>query len=228
MPNINLNTLRGIPGVDKDAMTQNNDNACGAYAIIGAVGAFEVFPKVATLAYANHGPEEVNNTAQIANNNNYHQLSAAAYKVTGILSNKGLNQPPVKPELLKAGNVYNSPAAMAKVAQDLGRQVQKINVQPDGFGPLNRIYPGARPRCEGVVGQANVIVDAGNYAAPGQQQTHVVCVNNGTGGLHWVAQGSDGKFYDPANGSVNNTWNPIKTGDPMGYYYFAGLWMVIS
>ena len=37
MPDISLNTLKGIPGVKKEAMKQNSENACGAYAIIAAV-----------------------------------------------------------------------------------------------------------------------------------------------------------------------------------------------
>jgi hypothetical protein len=228
MPNISLITLVGIPGVNQAAMTQNNPNACGAYAIIGAAGAFGIFPRIANLAYANAGPQVVNNNAMTALPNTYHQLSAAAYTITGIL-NDNMAAIPVVPELLAAGNVYNSPAAMAQVAIDLGRPAPHINAQPFGFANLNALYPGERARCVGVVGAGNVNVAAGAYAAPGLNQTHVVCVQVVGGGLHWVAQGSNGLFYDPADGSLNNNWAPVNTGDPMGpNYAFAGLWVVIS
>ena len=230
MPNISLANLAGIPGVDQAAMTQNNPNACGAYAIIGAVGAFDVFPLVADLAYANAGPEAVDNQSASALADDYHQLSAAAYTVTGIL-NDNIPNPPgaVVPELLAAGNVYNSPAAMAQVTMNLGRVAPQINVQAAGYVLLNTLYPGETPRCTGVVGAGNVDVAAGAYAAPGANETHVVCVQVNGGGLHWVAQGSDGQFYDPADGSLNNAWAPVNTGDAMGANYtFSGLWMVIS
>lgn len=67
MPNINVMTLKGIPGVDQAAMTQANPNACGAYATVGAVGAFGGFPMNANLAYANVGPQNVNNNSAIQN-----------------------------------------------------------------------------------------------------------------------------------------------------------------
>ncbi|MDO5970012.1 hypothetical protein Q4Q35_09335 [Flavivirga aquimarina] len=230
MPDISLANLAGIPGVDQAAMTQNNPNACGAYTIIGAVGAFDVFPLVADLAYANLGPQAVDNASATALADNYHQLSAAVYTITGIL-NDDIPNPPgaVVPELLAAGNVYNSPAAMAQVAINLGRVAPQINVQAAGYMLLNTLYPGETPRCTGVVGAGNVDVAAGDYAAPGANETHVVCVQVNGGGLHWVAQGSDDQFYDPADGSLNNAWAPVNTGDAMGVNYtFSGLWMVIS
>lgn len=230
MPNINLITLAGIPGVNQAAMTQNNANACGAYAIIGAAGAFGIFPRIANLAYANAGPQVVNNQSVTALADSYHQLSAAAYTITGILNN-AIPHPPaaVVPELLAAGNVYNSPAAMSQVAIDLGRPAPHINVQAAGYAVLNALYPGETARCTAVVGAPNVNIAAGAYAAPLALQTNVVCVQVAGGGLHWVAQGSDGLFYDPANGTVNNAWAPVNTGDPMGAHYtFAGLWLVIG
>ncbi|AUP80213.1 hypothetical protein [Flavivirga eckloniae] len=230
MPNISLVTLAGIPGIDQAAMTQNDPNACGAYVIIGSVGAFGIFPLVTDLAYTNEGPQEVDNASATALADDYHQLSAKAYMVTGILNNNIPEQPAaVVPELLAAGNVYNSPAAMAQVAIDLGRPAPQINAQAAGYAFLNVLYPRETPRCVEVVGDANVDIDAGDYAAPGAGQTHAVCVQVNGGGLHWVAQGSDGQFYDPDDGSLNNNWEPVHTGDPMGVNYaFTGLWMVIS
>ena len=225
MPNITLATLNGIPGVNQAAMTQANLNDCGAYAIVAAVGAHGVFPVNANPAYADAGPQAVNLNAAIALADTYPQLSAHIYSITGILNNA--DRMPVVPELLAAGNVYNSPAAMARVAINLGRQVS-INVQAAGFGVLNTLYPNARARCVAVVGAGNVNITAGVYAAPGLAETHVVCVNTG-GGLHWLAHGSNGDFYDPGNGTLNNNWNPANTKDPMGpNYTFTGLWMVIS
>jgi len=230
MPNISLVTLAGIPGVNQATMTQVNPNACGAYAIIGAVGAHGVFPLVTNLDYANAGPQPVNNHAALAAANNFTQLSTSAYAVTGILNNAIPNPPAaVVPELITAGNVYNSPAAMAQVAIDLGRPAPQINVQPVGYAMLNALYPGETPRCQGVVGAGNVNVAAGAHAVPALNETHAICVQVNGGGLHWVSQGSDGLCYDPADGSVNNAWAPVNTGDAMGpNYTFAGLWMVIT
>lgn len=226
MPNITLLTLAGIPGVSQLTMTQNAANNCGAYAIIAAVGAHGAFPQAAALAYANLGPQAVNNNANTNLLDGYTQLSAAAYTVTGILNNNAAVIP-VVPELLAAGNVDNSPAAMAQVAMDLGRPAPQINVQAAGFANLSAMYPNEQARCNMVVGVGNVNVAAGLYAAPGVNATHVVCVAV-AGGLHWLAQGSDGNFYDPADGSLNNAWAPVNAGDPMGAYTFTGLWMIIS
>ena len=228
MPNIDLITLAGIPGVNQAAMVQANPNSCGAYALVAAVGAFGIFPLKAVLSYADAGPQIVNNQSVTAILDDYHQLSAAVYTVTGILSDQ-MPPIPVVPELLVAGNAYNSPAAMAKVAMDLGRVAPQINVQAAGFLHLNAIYPNERARCIAVVGGGNVNVAAGAYAAPGLNQTHIVCVQVVGGGLHWVAQGSNGDFYDPADGSTNNNWAPVNTGDAMRLgYTFSGLWMVIN
>ena len=225
MPNITLATLAGIPGVNPAAMTQANPNSCGAYAIIAAVGAHGGFPMVANLVYANIGPQAVNNNAVTAVNNTYHQLSAAAYTITGILNNVVGN--PANPELLATGNVYNSPAAMAQVTMDLGRPAPQINMQAAGLPAMAGRYPNEQARCTAVVGVANVDTNAGAYGAPGLNGTHVVCVSQG-GALHWLACGSNGDFYDPANGTLNNNWNPVNTRDPMGGYNFTGLWMEIT
>jgi hypothetical protein len=233
MPGITLQTLGGIPGIQQPGdLQQNGTNNCGAYAIIAAVGAFGAFPQNAGLAYAavTQGPPPVAvmRNSNVAVGNTFPQLCAGAYSITGILNPPPQNLVfgPVNPELLVAGNGYNSPAAMAGVAVDLGRPVPSINVQPLGFAVLAALYPGEQRRCELVVGVGNVNVNAGPYAPPGANETNVVCVNAGAG-LHWLAQGSDGNFYDPADGSLNNAWNPQNTGDQMGPYTFAGLWMVI-
>lgn len=232
MPNITIGgggTLSGIPGVlNAGTMTQAGANDCGAYALVAAVGAHGVFPVNANtpLAYVNAGPQAVNLNAAVAAAHTYPQLSAQVYAITGILNNAA-GAVPVVPELLAAGNVYNSPAAMAQVAMNLGRTVQ-INVQAAGFGPLNNLYPGEQARCTAVVGGGNVDVNAGAYGAPAPNETHVVCVDTG-GGLHWLARGTNGDFYDPANGTLNNNWAPTNTGDPLGgNYTFTGLWMVIT
>ncbi|MDH4320760.1 MAG: hypothetical protein OEV73_04600 [Desulfobulbaceae bacterium] len=223
MPDISLANLNGIPGVNQAAMTQANLNDCGAYAIIAAVGAFGVFPVVANLAYADPGPQAVNVNGATTAEDTYPQLAATVYGVTGILNNAAAM--PVVPELLAAGNVYSAPAAMAKVAMDLGRQVL-VRAQAAGFIALSALYPGERARCVAVVGGANVDTNAGAYAPPGPLATHVVCVSTG-GGLHWLGQGSNGEFYDPADGTLNNRLEPVNTNDRMGPYTFTGLWLEI-
>jgi len=224
MPNINTQTLNGIPDISQLAMTQPEGSLrCGAYALVGAVGAFGIFPNNLHIEYSDNGPEEVNNQSTFNQNMDYMHLAGAVYTVTGIL-----NVPTAVPELISSGDMYNSLAAMAQVAINLGMQIPTINVLSTAYGTLSTAYPNEESRCVGVVGIDNVISNVATYAAPQENQTHVLCVSNADGSLHWIAQGSDGNFYDSANGSVNNQWNPINYGDAMGDYFFAGLWIVIS
>ncbi|MCP4884232.1 MAG: hypothetical protein GY908_10620, partial [Flavobacteriales bacterium] len=69
---------------------------------------------------------------------------------------------------------------------------------------------------------------AGFYSKPKEDETHLVCVSSEQGGLNWVAQGSNGCFYDPTDGSISNMWDPKEAGNSMGRYIFTGLWVVIS
>jgi len=224
MPNINTQTLNGIPNISELAMTQPEGSLrCGAYALIGAIGAFGKFPNNLNITYADNGPEEVNNQSTFNQDMDYIHLAETVYTVTGIL-----NVPTAVPELISAGNMYNSLAAMAQVAINLGMQIPTINVLSTAYDTLRHYYPNEENRCVGVVGGGNVITNVATYAAPQENQTHVVCVSNADGSLHWIAQGSDGNFYDSANGSVDNQWNPVNYGDAIGDYLFAGLWIVIS
>lgn len=51
MPNITLN-MAGIGNLDQKAMKQDGPYNCGAYAVIAAVGAHNVFPKKVPLGVA--------------------------------------------------------------------------------------------------------------------------------------------------------------------------------
>jgi hypothetical protein len=234
MPNITMQNLGQIPGLQQaGALQQNGPYDCGAYATAVAVGAFGVFPVNAGLAYATvmqgAQPVAVVRNANIAAVNSFPQICTAIYVVTRILNPPPPDQVwgPVAPELLVGGNGYNSPAAMAQVVVNLGRAAPTINAQQAGFANLAGLYPGEQARCQLVVGQQNVNVQAGQYAAPGANEVSLLCVEIGNG-LHWVAQGSDGNFYDPADGVLDHNWAaPAQTGDPVGPYAFAGLWMVI-
>ena len=242
MPNITAGNIGAIPGgLAPAAMTQPaGSDMCGAYALVAAVGAHGgVFPVAAAapvpLAYADP-VTGVATAAAINAADTYHQLSAAVYAVTGILNNAAPGPAgAVVPELIAAGGVYNSPAAMAQVAINLGRAVQ-INALAPGFAFLNALYPGAQARCIAVVGAANVNVAAGPYAAPGAAATQLVCVSTALlgagGGLHWLARGTNGNFYDPANGTLANAWvapaAPMALNTPVGPYFFTGLWMDIT
>ncbi|ROQ24196.1 hypothetical protein [Gallaecimonas pentaromativorans] len=226
MPNINLTTLAWVPNVNQASMTQPEDsNQCGAFALVAAVGAFGAFTANTVVSYQNAGPGPVNNQETITTELDFTGLSQRVYNVTGILNH---DLPAPDPELINGGD-YNSPAAMAKVIADLGRPQPRVNVQQDGYQLLNALYPGETARCQQVVGAGNVNTDAGQYGAPANGETHIVCVNVNDGGLHCLARGSDGHFYDPADGTLNNNWNPVNTGDAMGAHYtFSGLWIVIT
>lgn len=229
MPNITLESLRGIQGVTQSEMTQPSEtDQCGAYATIAAVGAHGCFPMNAQLAYQVDSFKTINNASKIECSYTYHQLSSAVYQITGILNKPANRYGPVRPELKPHGKGYNSPAAMAKVAIDMGRPAVKINVQAASFSILGNLYPGERTRCEAVVGANNFNADAEHYSTPKDTETHILCVQSGNE-WHWVAQGSDGNFYDPIDGSLSNTWmSPANGGDEIGSYTFAGLWLVIS
>lgn len=228
MPNINLTTLSAIPEVNQIAMTQVNAATSGAYAITAAVGAFGVFPQVAYLSYgALQLSGSVYNTAVTALDNNYQQLSSAVYQITGILNNNIPHHPPILPEYIDA-NGYNSIAAMARVAIQLGRPAPIINAQPAGYGQFNIAYTTDFSNCYELVGNHNVDVSANIYTSPTESSTHILLVNNMVN-PHWVVQGSDGLFYDPADGSLNNDWGTTSSfGEKLGpKYIFAGIWIVI-
>jgi len=222
MPNINIGTLSKIPNVDKTAMTQpGGSRSCGAYAMVGVLGAFNKFPSDKQISYTNDGPEKVNNQATFNQGMKYPDLANEIYHVTGIL-----NMPQGVPELIASGSMFNTPAAMAKVAKDMGMDNIKVNVLSKDYKGLSASYPNEENRCVDIVGRENVIIDAPEYKAPkNDNEINVVCVFSGSS-LHWLAQGSDGKFYDPGDGSVDNNWNPVSGS--MGSYTFAGLWITIS
>ncbi|MDD5411405.1 MAG: hypothetical protein PHF31_08325 [Methylobacter sp.] len=233
MPNITLVTLAGINGFNIGTqvaqMTQPaGSDECGAYALVAATGAFGNPPVAANTVIAYNGNNQLLSPAD-----NFHQLATKVYVLTGILNIQRLiDQRPIIPELV-AANGYNSPAALAQVAMTLGRAVT-VNATQAGFALLNPLYPGEYARCVGVVGAGSVHVGTGmapvNYAAPQPGETHIISVQNGGGGLHMLARGSDGNYYDPGNGSLGNTWgDPTLPGfNAASGYTFAGLWLVLS
>lgn len=130
MANINLVTLRGIPHVSRGAMTQSNPNACGAYALIGAMRAFGIFPTTRILSYVSIGPEAIMKTGTIKPGFDYHALSLSIYGITAVLNKESPGIPPqVIPELLNAGNVYNTPAAMLNAVVDFSVFQPRLFIQ---------------------------------------------------------------------------------------------------
>lgn len=222
MPNITLNTLAGISGLNAGnqvvQMTQAaHANDCGAYALVAATGAFGRPPVQANTAIAYndiHG--------QLTSANTFGQLAASVYALTGILN----PVMPPNPELVLNGG-YNSPAALAQVALTLGRAVS-VNITAAGFLVLGALYPAEQTRCNAVVGPANLHIGTAaapvNYAAPGLGETQIVCVQTNGGSLHWLARGSDCNYYDPANGSLGNAWGNLQASG----YTFTGLWLTLG
>jgi len=247
MPDINLGTLALIPGLAgltavaaARVMEQTpGSNLCGAYALVAAVGAYGPIAPNTVLTYSfTAAAGRITLSRKTAALDPYRELGRKVYDVTGIL-NIGPPLPPpplpppaVVPELLENGNVYNSPAAMAKVAKDLGR-APRINALTDGILALGALYPGEQARCLTVVGAPNIKVDHVSYDPP-VAETHIVCVYSGMApnfNLHWLARGSNGLYYDPRDGTLNNNWGGILPRGylaPIGPYFFAGLWIVIS
>ncbi|BAP56715.1 hypothetical protein THII_2418 [Thioploca ingrica] len=62
-------------------------------------------------------------------------------------------------------------------------------------------------------------------------ETQIICVNSGAG-LHMLGRGSNGDYYDPATGTLNNNWGnpdaPGFGGATGGMYEFTGLWLVLN
>jgi hypothetical protein len=230
MPNITLATLAGINGLNGGnqvaQMTQAQLNGCGAYALVAAAGAFGNPPVAVNTNIAYNG-----NNQQLTAADTFPQLAAKVYALTGIL-NPLFPPIPANPELVP-NNGYNSPAALAQVAVTLGRHVT-VNITQAGNAALSPVYPGEYGRCVAVVGGGNVHVGTAlapvNYAAPQVGETHIISVDNGGGGLHMLARGYDGNYYDPGHGTLGNNWgNPTLPGfNAASGYTFAGLWLVLS
>jgi hypothetical protein len=229
MPDITLATLSGINGLNADnqavQMAQAQANGCGAYALVAATGAFGNPPVVADTPIAYNG-----NNAELTPADTFPLLAGNVYALTGILNPSRLvNQ--AAPELVDA-NGYNSPAAMAQIALTLGRQVN-VNITQLGFEILDPLYPGEQERCTAVVGAGNVHIGTAeapvNYAAAQPGETQIICVQTNFG-LHMVARGSDGNYYDPGNGSLGNDWGDPDAGGffAASNYTFTGLWLVLS
>lgn len=245
MPNIDLVTLAGIPGIGVNTvfqMTQAAANACGAYALVAAVGAFGRFPVQVgglPIAYQNAGLFSVATNAVLMPANTYAQLTASVYKVVGILNLLPIPLvPPVIPELGNGPNLYNSPAAIASVAMQIGALPPQLTVRVDTSAaglPLLQFYPGEVQRCQCAVGVANVNANGtAVYAPPAANQTQIICVQNLLGGLHWLARGSNGQWYDPGLGTTNNAWvlnlanNEIRDATNTLVYRFSGVWLTIQ
>lgn len=230
MPNITLATLAGINNLTAlnqvAQMTQAQVNGCGAYALVAATGAFGNPPVPLATNITYNG-----NAQTLLPADAFPQLAAKVYALTGIL-NPAFPPIPANPELVP-NNGYNSPAAMAQVALALGRAVI-INITQAGYAALSPVYPGEYGRCVAVVGAPNVHVGTAmapvNYAAPMAGETQIINVDNGGGGLHMLSRGSDGNYYDPANGSLGNAWgDPTLPGfNAASGYTFTGLWLVLS
>ncbi|HEY8036682.1 MAG TPA: hypothetical protein VIF37_13970 [Methylobacter sp.] len=230
MPNITLATLAGINGLNAAnqtvQMAQAQANGCGAYALVAAAAAFGNPPVAENTAIAYNG-----NNAQLTPADTFPLLAGKVYALTGILNpSRALN--PLAPELV-AANGYNSPAAMAQIALTLGRQVI-VNITQFGFESLSPLYPNEQERCTAVVGVGNVRVGTAavpvNYAVSQPNETQIVCVQNNLGGLHMLARGADGNYYDPADGSLGNNWGDPDSGgfNAASNYMFTGLWLVLS
>ena len=230
MPNINLKTLEHLfppdhKPVAADIKQPKGSSLCGAYALVGAVGAFGNNINDKTLHYDDSGPESVSRTGNLKGVTNVHDRSNVVYQVTGILN----NSPP--PELIQEGkDLGNSPAAMAEVGLQLGMRVD-IHAQKPAMAQLLKIYPGAERRCIKAVGEEHADSNAGPYAPPGESETHMILVQRKSNdNMHWLAQGSDGMFYDPIDGSTTHTWQPKNFLDHLrkSDYVFLGLWLVVS
>ncbi len=251
MPEINLNTLNNFPEINANTvqqMTQNNQNACGAFALVAAVGAFGVFPINLQIA------QNLNQFALIfgliARNYRFRELAEAVYQLSGILNpNPALGNEIVAlqmPNIYPTGG-YNSLAVLAGVARSLGRQVS-INATQEGFQNLAQQYPGERARCEAVVGQQNVHVGTPqnpvNYQVPAIEATQVIVVIGNAGmpnrTLHIVARGSvdannTSTYYDPGTGMLGLNWGdpdnpdfPLNTAHTGTAYNFGEVWMTIT
>lgn len=255
MPDINLQNpvFAAIPPgitINNQAalLTQNAANACGAYALVAAVGAFQTFPINAQITYAGQNLPAISSTIAMANT--FRELAAAVYAMSGILNPPPNVQPPQppNPELMVPVppniypiNGYNSLAVLAAAAISLNR-VPTIFATQAGFAMLSPFYPGEEDRCIAVVGVENVHIGGRGatvvtYQAPTATQTQVIVVANVGGGLHFVARGSDGGYYDPApavppHTNLGNMWgppdNPGFNAATGGLYNFGGVWITIS
>ena len=96
------------------------------------------------------------------------------------------------------------------------------------YAVLGTLYPNELQNCLSVVG-AEVLLNAEYSNDIGESELQLLCVDNGSGGLHFIARGSNGLYYDPATGICTRNWgDPTLAAFVESGYVFSGLWMVIS
>ncbi|NEY26833.1 hypothetical protein G4V03_01615 [Escherichia coli] len=207
-----LDQLPNIPH-DEQLSQPAGSNACGAYVLTAALAALVGWPNNRQISYGTQ-------VRIILAQDTFAVAAGKVFAVTGIL-------PPPDEDVVPPDGGYNSPAAMAKVACDFGLEVV-INVTHAAYAVLGTLYPNELQNCLSVVG-AEVLLNAEYSNDIGESELQLLCVDNGSGGLHFIARGSNGLYYDPATGIRTLNWgDPTLAAFVESGYVFSGLWMVIS
>ena len=191
---------------------QSKANNCGAYALAAIAETFGVLPVEKDIKLIH---DSRNST--LTKEQTKEEAVDSIYMITGNLSPNG--------KYTSDPNGTNSPSALSYVARQLGLIVD-VKVTTDCLKNLIPFYPGELDRCRN---QANSVdVSATNYVVPTADEIPLICVANHFKSLHWIVQGNDGLYYDPAVGTNDNLWaSPEATGSSIGCdYMWAGLWMV--
>ena len=208
-----LDRLPNIPH-DEQLSQPAGSNACGAYVLTASLATLVGWPNNWQIGYG--GQVRV-----ILAQDTFAVAAGKVFQVTGIL-------PPPGEDIVPPDGGYNSPAAMAKVAYDFGLDVV-INVTHEAYEALGALYPNELQNCLNVAG-VEVLLNAEYSNDIADNALQLLCVDNGFGGLHFVARGSNGLYYDPATGVRSLDW-----GDPQlmtfvinSGYAFSGLWLVLT
>ncbi|MEM1182496.1 MAG: hypothetical protein AAGM22_29380 [Acidobacteriota bacterium] len=212
--------------------------SCGAYSLTAALAAHEVLPLEAGRRRLVFQTGETLRISEVLAGFSYHQTAQRFFNLTGVLNPKRVTAPGAQePELQPSGG-FNSPAALASIALGFGLEV-RIRIHQCALASLGQMFPGEEERCIAAVGEdqiERIWIGGGDQFIdlPGDEQTQLICAATNSG-LHWVARGSNGAFYDPSNGEVwdGEDWD---LNNPAGFgglhfnpiYQLTGLMLVLG
>lgn len=212
MPNIAFNVAQPL-----------GSNACGAYCVAACLDAFGRQPVAAFDLDYNVPGTAVRRHSIIPSHATRDVFGRQIYVITGLLDlNPALAGAAAAAQYRREPDFYNAPSAMTWVARQLGSNVT-VNVLPGVFAAVTAAFPSEQNM---ITAAGGVVNGAAAYAPPGANEVQLLLVNNST---HWVARGSNGLYYDPADGVNTHTWvNPGGAGTALGPHTFSGLWMSVT
>ncbi len=214
---------------------QSSENACGAFALACCICALEKqkFSGILNLRFSGNIDAthvDISRSVPIESGvdrtpHSDEALGTSLYGATGIL-----NDGTTPPTYTSDGGQRNPPSALCWVATRFGLQ-PTVNVYETTWSLLSGKYCLEHPLLN--ANRTPVIKDQKAYILPAQSvQILLVGQSQEDPAHHWIARTQDGKYYDPADGKIQDAWSnppsPISIGES-GWsattYFFSGLWI---